>query len=112
MFERRYEYFLAIRELMIAAVRNADIADEEIKAFYGKLTGHEFFFGDDVCKFISQTRQKVFDVVGANDLLRNNWETDKRQEMIQKKWDALRSFANDLPKLPEVFSSYLTFARR
>jgi hypothetical protein len=69
LFDRRYQVYRGLMDLFSAVVREGTVSNEVLGNFYRETDQKRFLFGDDICEYLKEVREKAVKLRQAHRVL-------------------------------------------
>lgn len=109
LFEKRYEYFLVLRDFLRSVVSRANLDYDAMQIFDSGMVGHQFLFDKALIDRIENLRVTAIRVRANVDRLEGLDVGKERDEVVRKISEDMRVIRTALNALPELFASYMKF---
>jgi hypothetical protein len=112
LFEKRYAYFIALRELMIDVIQHGQPESEKLNDFTRKIVGAEFVFNAELSEYIQSVRARAQQLKAISRMLENLPVGDRRNTLVDNEARIFESLNDEFEHLEEKFRVPMNFAKK
>ena len=110
LFDRRYKVYDATRTFLVEILTHAKFEDKHLWEFHAGTSDAEFLFGRDVVDYLKEIRERALDMKMHQRIFNPLPVGAERSQHVDAEHTQLVWLTDQLTKMNNVFSPYLSFA--
>jgi hypothetical protein len=111
LFEKRYAYFIALRDFMIFVIQHSRPDQQSVYEFNRKMVGAEFVFSGELSAYIESVITRSQKLLAISNRLENMPIGEKRNKLVDTESEIFMSISNEFEHLGKRFGMSMSLGK-
>ena len=109
LFEKRFAVYKATQKFLVTIMKNPNIGWDDPVTFLQETQDAVFLFGQEIVNYLDSLYNKALDMKALQQKFERLPVGAERSALCGQEGQLVSELTRELPKLPQVFASYLKF---